>query len=189
LLKSPPFYGIVDSQKLMNRKSDKPSLLTTKYASLSWGKKATLFLAGILTLAALIFVTLVGSLTQPDFWQPVSLVNFAANLIVFFFASLVGLIPLGYGWHIFLSSVEAAVFLNGQPVKRQPIPVSWQFSVCITLHRLFSRGPWCLVAQLAWIGSLLLSILREINKRQPQQRPKSKAPFLLFQQAPLLSAP
>ncbi len=163
------------------------SSLIRAYQSSPFGRKATLLLAISFTLAAAIFVSLVGPLTEPDFWQPVPLVDHIANLILLFFVSYGALLPLGYSWHFFLSSVDAAVALSAHQITHQHLP--WLISRMKELRSsIFQRA--------VQAESLSTSVKRQaeavqaLNRRRwLQQRSKSKAPILLFQQAPLLLAP
>ena len=170
----------------MNQKTRVPFSLTTTYQSSFFGRKVTCLLAIVLTLATAIFVSLMGSVVEPDFWQPVQLVNLAANLILFSFVSYVVTAPLGYSWHFFLSSVDAAVFLYAYQVSNKYVP--WLISQIkerrsLILQKLFQ------IESSVCTKSLAQAVQNSLTRRQPQQRSKNKAPILLFQQASLLLAP
>lgn len=161
--------------------------LTIRYGSSVVGRQLTLLLTGCLTLATLIFLCLMGPLAEPDFWHPVQVVDHLANLIVFAGASLIALAPLGYCWHILLASVDAAVSLMSQHAGHSLLPRL--AAVFVDLGRAFAR---CLLERTllpASIESLVRALLAAIRNRLSQQRPKSKAPIFLFQQAPLFFAP
>lgn len=161
------------------------SSLTKTYQSSPLGRKATLLLATAFTLATAIFISLMGPLAEPDFWQPASLVDHAANLIMLFFVSYGALMPLGYSWHFFLSSVDAAVALSAHQITHQHLP--W-LTRCMRELRssIFQRA---IQAEPARAKRQAQAVQTLNHRRQPQQRSKSKAPILLFQQAALLLAP
>lgn len=161
--------------------------LTKAYQSSPFGRRATLLLALTFTLASAIFVSLVGPLAEPDFWQPVPLVDHIANLMFLFFVSYAALLPLGYSWHFFLSSVDAAVALSAHQITHQHLP--WLISRMKELRAsVFRRA-----VQTEFLSARAkrqTEAVQALNRRRRlQQRSKSKAPILLFQQAPLLLAP
>lgn len=163
------------------------SSLTKAYQSSPFGRKATLLLAISFTLAAAIFISLVGPLAEPDFWQPVPLVDHIANLMFLFFVSYATLLPLGYSWHFFLSSVDAAVALSAHQITHQHLP--WLISRMKELRSsIFQRAVQA--ESLSARAKRQAHAVQTLNlRRRLQQRSKSKAPILLFQQAPLLLAP
>ena len=154
---------------------------------LAVGRQLTLLLTGCLTLATLIFVCLMGPLAEPDFWHPVQIVNLMANLIMFAAVNLIILAPLGYGWHLLLAGVDAAVSHMTQHAGHSLLPRL--AAVFVELGQAFAR---CLLERTllpASIESLVRALQAAIRNRLSQQRPKSKAPIFLFQQAPLFLAP
>lgn len=161
--------------------------LTKTYHSSSFGQKITRLLTIAFTVATAIFVSLMGSLVEPDFWQPVQLVDLVSNLILFSFISYVGLTPLGYSWHFFLSSVDAAVFLSAYQITNRHVP--WLISRTRELRLFIFQKTAQAKSLSARAKSLAQATLQTISRRNPQQRSKSKAPILLFQQAALLLAP
>jgi hypothetical protein len=180
-------YGIVDIKIAMNQMIRTSSSLTVAYQSSSFGRKVTLLLSLAFTFAAAVFVALMGSLMEPDFWQPVSLANFAVKLILFYFISYVAMTPLGYIWHFFLSSVDAAVALSAYQITNKHV-----LGLVSSLKALRLPLPWELLptdSRSARAKSLAQAVQNILSRRRPQQRSKSKAPILLFQQASLFLAP
>ncbi len=159
--------------------------LTKIYQSSPFGRKATLLLATTFTVAAAVFVCLMGPLTEPDFWQPAPLVDHAANLIMLFFVSYAALLPLGYSWHFFLSSVDAAVALSAHQITHQHLP----WLICRMRELRSSIFQRAIQAEPTRAKRQAQAVQTLNFRRQPQQRSKSKAPILLFQQAALLLAP
>jgi hypothetical protein len=82
------FYGILLALMIMTTREQPIQKLATRDGSFTAGRQATLFLAGTLTLATLFVVLVMGSLTEPDFWRLVRLVDVAAELIMFATVSL-----------------------------------------------------------------------------------------------------
>ncbi len=166
--------------------STSPSL-TNFYQSSTFGRRTTRLLAIGITIATAIFVSLMGSLVEPDFWQPVQLVDLVANLILFFFISYVAVTPLGYIWHFFLSSVDAAVSLSASQITNRYVP--WLIDRIGELRLVVFRRSYQAKALSERAKSLAQVVQTILSRRQPQQRSKSKAPIFLFQQATLLSSP
>ena len=161
--------------------------LTTRYGSDAVGRQLTLLLTGCLTLATLIFLCLMGPLAEPDFWHPMQIVNLMANLIMFAAFSLIVLAPVGYCWHLLLAGVDAAVSLMTQHAGQLLLPRL--AAVFVEQGQAIAR---CLLERIllpASIKSLVRTLQAATRNRLSQQRPKSKAPIFLFQQAPLLFAP
>ncbi|MFQ5419425.1 MAG: hypothetical protein ACE5EY_03575 [Anaerolineae bacterium] len=161
--------------------------LSTRYGSLTVGGRLTLLLTGSLTVATAIFLCMMGPLAKPDFWQPVQLVDLVANLIMFSTASLVVLSPIGYSWHFFLSSVDAAVSLTIRQLNYPLLP--YLANLITHLQAAFTRHLPAQRLLSACVTSQTRAIQAQLHEQLPQLRTKSKAPMLLFQQASLLSAP
>jgi hypothetical protein len=181
------FYGILLALMIMTTREQPIQKLATRDGSFTAGRQATLFLAGTLTLATLFVVLVMGSLTEPDFWRLVRLVDVAAELIMFVTVSLLILAPIGFSRHLVLASVDAVVALMAQNDGQSLLPRL--AAVFAALDLAIERGRPGRTSLAAVIRSVLQALLSSMHQRLSPQRPKSKAPILLFQQAPLLIAP
>jgi hypothetical protein len=99
--------------------------------------------------------------------------------------SLIFLTQIGYSLHLFFASVDAAVHLMMEQVNQSLN--AWLTSdfivVSIAINRYLPSIPAFA------LKSQIRTFLAILCQRLTSQRPKSKAPILLFQQAPLLVAP
>lgn len=170
----------------MKKRKQRPQKLTSRFGSLYLGKHITIALLIGVTLSTGIFIFTMGPIAEPDFWHPVQVVDHIAELIMFSAVSLVFVAQLGYGWHLFLSAVDAAVHLMQQAGNFLLIILT---AVFIELRLAIVRNlPGKRIPEAA-LKNHVHAILTAIQQRLIAQRPKTKAPLLLFQQAPLLVAP
>ncbi|MAU01407.1 MAG: hypothetical protein CL608_30065 [Anaerolineaceae bacterium] len=165
------------------QQSNKPISLTKKYGSTAIGRRFWLITAITLAAATAIFLCLVGPVAEPDFWAAKNLVNLGANLILFTLVVSTTISPIGYIWHIFLSSVEAAVAVTEESVAPQLPPQLFS----PWLSAIFS--PHSLLGLMASVKNTAQSVEQTVCKRQPLLRSANKAPFGLFLQAVPLLAP
>ena len=165
------------------KQSPRQNSLTQQYRSIGTGRHVHRLLTTVVALATLLFLLIVGPVAEPDFWQLESVVRLGANLI--FFTALIhtSLLPIGYIWHILLSSVEAAVVLSQQKAASLP-PLRAYFS---RMPTCFSPGPDILTLADAKHQARTLSHLW--RKQHPRLCSTNKAPFGLFMQAVSLLAP
>lgn len=165
------------------KQSPRQNSLTQQYRSIGTGQHVHRLLTAVVALATLLFIMIVGPVAEPNFWQLESVVRLGANLI--FYTALIhtSLLPIGYIWHILLSSVEAAVSLSRQKAASLP-PLRAYFS---KLPTFFSPGPDILFLADAKHQAHALSHLW--RKQHPRLRSTNKAPFGLFMQAVSLLAP
>lgn len=170
----------------MKKRKQQPQKLTNRFGSLYLGKHITIALLISVTLSTGIFIFTMGPIAEPDFWHPVQVVDHIAELIMFSAVSLVFVAQLGYCWHLFLAAVDAAVQLMEQFGQSY---VGWQTAAFTELHLAYVRSLPVRSRSAAEIRSLVHALQTTIHRQLCRQRPKSKAPILLFQQAPLLVAP
>ena len=165
------------------KQSPRQNSLTQQHRSIGTGRHVHRLLTTVVALATLLFLLIVGPVAEPDFWQLESVVRLGANLI--FFTALIhtSLLPIGYIWHILLSSVEAAVVLSQQKAASLP-PLRAYFS---RMPTCFSPGPDILTLADAKHQARTLSHLW--RKQHPRLCSTNKAPFGLFMQAVSLLAP
>lgn len=165
------------------QQSTKPISLTKKYRSTAIGRRFWLISAITLAVGTAIFLCLVGPVAEPDFWAAKNLVNLGANLTLFTLVISTTISPIGYFWHIFLSSVEAAVAVTKESVASQLPPQLFS----PWLSAIFS--PHSLLGLTASVKHKAQSAEQTVCKRQPRLRSANKAPFGLFLQAVPLLAP
>ncbi|MCB8924004.1 MAG: hypothetical protein H6652_00085 [Ardenticatenaceae bacterium] len=165
------------------KQSPRQNSLTQQHRSIGTGQYVHRLLTAVVALATLLFLMIIGPVTEPDFWQLESVVRLGANLI--FYTALVhtSLLPIGYIWHILLSSVEAAVSLSRQKAASLP-----------PLRAYFSRMPTCFspssdILSLAAAKHQAYSLSHPWRRQHPRLRSTNKAPFGLFMQAVSLLAP
>ena len=171
----------------MKKQKQPPQKLTTQYGSFQSSLQTTLCIVTAVTLAVVVFVCINGSLVEPDFWEPSKLLaRFKILLVIMFVNSLLYLVPLGCSFHIFLASVDAAVNLMQQAGNFLLIILT---AVFIELRLAIVRYlPGKRIPEAA-LKNHVHAILTAIQQRLIAQRPKTKAPLFLYQQAPLLVAP
>jgi hypothetical protein len=129
--------------------------------------------------ATLLFVIIVGSTVQPDFWTVRSLVGFQGNAWLFAVVSYVAFLPFSFTPYWLMGAVQAAgLVLRDQALIFLP-----------QLQRLWQQSLRFVAQALALVLARRESVLTELQLRQPQLSPKSKAPILLFGRAALLLAP
>jgi hypothetical protein len=161
------------------RTSETPSPPETLRQAWTFSARVNACLTIPFVISSLIFVILVGSAVQPDFWTLRSLVNLWGNAWMLLVVSCIAFAPISHTFYWLIGSVHAAgLLLNNQILITLPeMRLLWQKSV-----RFLAQSVAAALARRT-------SVLTELLVRQPQHSPKSKAPISLFGRAALLLAP
>ena len=117
--------------------------------------------------------------TTPNFWDLPHLVHLAAECLMLFFVLFACCSPAGYGWFlwaIILDMQMSLLWAYLRQLKRIP-PAYVRFSE--------DPEPY----QPAAVRATQARLQAQSTVRRPHYMAAGKAPFLLFQQAPLLVAP
>lgn len=165
--------------KIKQHPSETISPPVTLRQTLRLSARANAWLTTRFVAATLLFVIIVGSTVQSDFWTLRSLAHFQGNAWMFAVVSYLAFIPFSFTPYWLMGGVHAAgLILQNQALIYLP-------QLC--LHWLQSLRH--LAQMLAVVLALRSSIQTELQLRQPQLSPKSKAPISLFGRAALLLAP
>ena len=172
-------YVLIIMTKTKRRPSETISPPVTLRQTLRLSARANVWLTTRFVAFTLLFVIIVASTVQSDFWTLRSLVHFQGNAWMFAVLSYLAFMPFSFTPYWLIGGVHAAgVILQNQALIYLP-------QLC--LHWLQSLR--YLAQALAVVLALRSSIQTTQLVRQPQLSPKSKSPILLFGRAALLLAP
>jgi hypothetical protein len=139
---------------------------------------AALLVSGV-ALGLIAQMVLGSYLTTPTFWEPPHLVQLAAESVMLFVVLFVCCSPAGYGWLLWAIILDAQINLLAAHLRRlKRIPPAFIRALSESAARA-ARA----------IKAAQTGLQARIAARRPAYAASSKAPFLLFQQAPLLVAP